>query len=45
MEGAIQFLQAFFVPSLDCYLHYRILLAEKVVPFLLLQANGTTDCA
>jgi len=45
LEGAVQFLQAFFAPSLDCYLHYRILPAEKAVPFLLAQANGTTACA
>src|SRR6266436_1340693 len=29
-------------PPLDCYLHYRILPAEKAVPSLLTQANGTT---
>src|SRR5260221_11070949 len=39
---AAQFLQAFFAPPLDCYLHYRILPAEKAVPSLLTQANGTT---
>src|SRR5260370_7452662 len=31
-----------FAPPLDCYLHYRILPAEKAVPSLLTQANGTT---
>jgi len=38
---AIQFSQALFALLLDCFLHYRILPAEKAVPFLLLQANGT----
>jgi hypothetical protein len=34
-----------FAPPLDCYLHYCILPAEKAVPFLLPQGNGTTAYA
>src|SRR5437660_11950166 len=42
---AVQFSRTFFAPTLNRYLYYRILPTEKVVPFLLTQADGTSAWA
>jgi hypothetical protein len=48
MDGwfpTVQFSRTFFAPTLNCYLYCRILPTEKVVPFLLTQAHGTSAWA